>query len=237
MRPRRLAPAVLLVIAALAVVGCNPAAQATAPAPPTAAVTTPEEAMAAVRARSPLFDGLARKDPNAVGQGSWWDAVPDDEGILVSIQVGWGDCQAGCIDRHTWAWEVDTDGRTTFVQEQGSPLPDDVLAGLTGASKAQGVGGRATAGPTCPVQRPNDPACAGRMVEGAHLRVTTAGGKEVATFTTDGSGLFRIALEPGEYTVAASPVEGLMGTPGPSTIEVRQGAETWLDLAYDTGIR
>ena len=67
--------------------------------------------------------------------------------------------------------------------------------------------------------------------------MSDGGGAEVARFTTDGSGLFRIALPPGEYTVEASPVEGLMGTPGPATAEVQAAAETWLDLAYDTGIR
>ena len=75
------------------------------------------------------------------------------------------------------------------------------------------------------------------MVAGATLVVADGGGTEVARFTTDGSGLFRVALQPGEYTVQASPVEGLMGTPGPATAEVQGGAETWLDLDYDTGIR
>ena len=60
---------------------------------------------------------------------------------------------------------------------------------------------------------------------------------EVASFTTDGSGLFRIALPPGDYTLEAGPVEGYMSAPGPAPFTVTGGAETWLDVPYDTGIR
>jgi hypothetical protein len=222
----------LVLVAAACTSGGNGASPS-----PGAGVTTADEAMAAVRARTPLFDGIKRKDPNMIGQGSWWDAQEGANAWTVSIEVGWGDCQSGCIDRHTWSWDVDAKGTLTFGQEQGTPLASQVLSSLQQASKAQGIGGWATAGPTCPVERPNDPACAQHMVGGAVLHVKGGDGKEVATFTTDGSGLFRIALGPGEYTVEAAPVQGLMGTPGPATAEVQAGDETWLDLAYDTGIR
>lgn len=200
-------------------------------------VASPDDAMAAVRARSPLFDGLDRRDPDLVGQGSWWDAEAVDGGWRVTVEVGWGDCEAGCIDRHRWAWTVDTAARTAFEGETGPPLPDPVLAGLEAASRAQGLGGWAVAGPTCPVAQPDDPACGRRMVGNATLVVSNAAGVEVARFTTDGSGLLRVPLAPGEYGVDAQPVEGLLGTPGPATVTVAEGAETWLDLAYDTGIR
>jgi len=205
--------------------------------PSSAGVTNADEAMATVRARSPLFDGIQHKDPNRVGQASWWDAQPAANGWLVTVEVGWGDCQAGCIDRHTWTWTVAGDGSTTFGGEQGTALRDDILAGLQDASTAQGIGGWAAAGPTCPVERPGDPACGPRMVDASTLVVADQGGKEVARFTTDGSGLFRIPLEPGEYTVQAQPVGGLMGTPGPATAEVQAGSEAWVELDYDTGIR
>jgi len=235
-RGRRLAIGLGLAGLTLALGACDPAAIHTTASPSPTGVSNADEAMAAVRARSPLFDGIERRDPNLIGQGSWWDAQSGIDSWLVTVQVGWGDCQAGCIDRHTWTYDV-MGGEATFAMEDGSPLADDVLAGLQGASRSQGIGGWATAGPTCPVERPNDPSCAPRMVSSARLRVQDAAGKDVATFTTDGSGLFRLVLDPGEYTVEASPVGGLMGTPGPATVEVRQGAETWLDVTYDTGIR
>ena len=200
-------------------------------------VASEEAAMAVVRGRSPLFDGIERKNPDLIGQGSWWDAKAVEGGWRVTVEVGWGDCPAGCIDRHTWTWDVSPDGRTAFGGETGTPLADQVLAGLQNASRVQGLGGWAIAGPACPVERPGDPACAARMVEGAALSVKNAAGVEVARFTTDGSGLFRIPLAPGEYGVDAAPVEGLMGTPGPATVTVDEGNEAWLDVAYDTGIR
>jgi len=75
------------------------------------------------------------------------------------------------------------------------------------------------------------------MVGGAALVVRGTGDTEVARFTTDGSGLFRIALPPGDYTLEADPVEGYMRAPGPAPFTVTGGAETWLDVPYDTGIR
>jgi hypothetical protein len=225
--------AIALLIAACGSTGATGPAASTAPSH---GVTNADEAMAAVRARSPLFDGIERKDPNLIGQGSWWDAKAGTDSWLVTVQVGWGDCQAGCIDRHTWTFDVAA-GAAAFASEEGTPLANDVLASLQAASRSQGIGGWAVAGPTCPVERPNDPACAPHMVALATLTVQNAAGTTVATFTTDGSGLFRIVLDPGEYTVQASPVQGLMGTPGPATVEVQAGKETWLDVTYDTGIR
>ena len=237
--PIRIASA-LAVIAVIAIVSgaCSAAKPSDSPAAASHGVTTADDAMAAIRARSPLFDGIKRKDPNLIGQGSWWDARQNPDGsFLVTIEAGAGDCQAGCITRHDWTWTVAADGSMTFGGESGAPVADELLGGLTAASTSQGIGGWAVGGPTCPVQRPNDPACAARMVEGAKLVVKDSSGKEIASFVTDGSGLFRFALDPGEYTVEASPVTGLMGTPGPSTAEVQQGKETWLELTYDTGIR
>ncbi len=229
----------LLLLVALLVAACSGSASTPGPA---TGVDSADTAMAAIRARSPLFDGIEKQDPDLIGQGSWWQAEALDAGSppagwRVTVEVGWGDCPAGCIDRHTWTWDVAQDGATTFIAEGGSVLVEDVLAGLRAASTSTGVGGWATGGPTCPVERPGDPACAPRMVGGAELVVRDAGGVDTTRFTTDGSGLFRIVLPPGDYSVEASPVEGFMGTPGPLPFTVAQDAETWLDVPYDTGIR
>jgi hypothetical protein len=118
------------------------------------------------------------------------------------------------------------------------------LAGLLAAcgpgpspvgSPAGGISGIALAGPTCPVERPGDPACAPRPVAGATILIRDAGA-DVATIVTDAAGRFEVALPPGVYTLLGQPVEGLMGNPAPLEVEVGEG-EVIVELPYDTGIR
>src|SRR4051812_16222708 len=101
-----------------------------------------------------------------------------------------------------------------------------------------GIGGSATAGPTCPVEKvPADPACAPRPVCGAVVVVRDGSGVEVARAMTGADGTFFVALGPGSYVVAPQPVEGLMGVAPEQSIDVAAGARSTIVLAYDTGIR
>ena len=193
--------------------------------------------MDAIRARVPLFDGIDARNPDLIGQGTFWTADATGDGWRVTFETGWGDCPAGCIDRHTWTWDVAADGAITFIAEDGSPLTEDILAAMQASSTRTGVAGRALGGPTCPVERPGDPSCAPRLVGGVELAVQDASGAEVARVTTDGSGYFRLALAPGEYTLEAPAVEGFMSGPAPVPFTVQDGTETWLNLSWDTGIR
>ncbi|HEY3334923.1 MAG TPA: hypothetical protein VGK16_06745 [Candidatus Limnocylindrales bacterium] len=238
-RRRPLAAGLAAVVVLLA--ACVPGAAPTPAASTIPETTTAEAAAAAVAARSPLFDGIGPKDPDAIGASAWWTAVPFDgttppSAWTVTYEVGWGDCQAGCIDRHTWTYLVERDGTVTLQQETGSPLPDDLLAARVASATGPGVGGRVTAGPVCPVETPGDPKCAPRPVAAASLAVRS-GEAVVATFSTDLSGLYRIALPPGEYVLEAAPVQGFMGTPAPAPFTVTGTQLTPLDIAYDTGIR
>ncbi len=95
----------------------------------------------------------------------------------------------------------------------------------------------ALAGPTCPVERPGDPACAPRPVAGATVTVLDRQGIAVATVVLDAAGTAAVALPGGDYTVRAQPAAGLMGTPGPMDVAVVDGAMTPVALDYDTGIR
>jgi hypothetical protein len=104
------------------------------------------------------------------------------------------------------------------------------------ASPAGGISGIALAGPTCPVERPGDPACAPRPVAGATILIRDATGADVATIVTDAAGRFQVALPPGVYTVFGQPVEGLMGNPAPLDVEVAESDVT-IELSYETGIR
>jgi hypothetical protein len=227
--------ALVLVVLALLVGACG--ASEMSPSPGSGRVETAEAAVDAIRARVPLFDGIGPRDPELIGQAATWEAEATDAGWRVTFQVGWGDCQAGCIDRHTWTWDVAADGTVAFVAEDGSPLDDATLAALLAASTATGIAGRATGGPTCPVETPGDPSCAPRPVAGATLEVRNSTADVVATVATDGSGWYRIALTPGSYTLEPGPAEGFMSGPAPQPFTVNEGPETRLDLAYDTGIR
>jgi hypothetical protein len=240
---RRPPALVLLAVAgaALAACGAGPGEVASASQGVTTEVTSGAEAAAAVAARNPLFDGIGPQDPNVIGASAWWTATPTDAATppsawTVVFEVGSGDCQAGCIDRHTWTYLVEQDGTVTFQGETGGPLPDDVLAGLVASATGPGVGGRVTAGPVCPVERPGDASCVPRAVASATLSIRS-GDTIVGALTTDASGLYRFALAPGDYVLEASPVEGLMGTPTPSPFSVAGTQLTLLDVAYDTGIR
>lgn len=246
----RLLACLVLALSVGACAGGAGASVAPSPSPGAATVDTAEAAVAAIRARTPWFDGVRQKDPAAIGQSAWWEVSPDvagsppsdsgapPAGWTVSITIGWGDCQAGCIDRHTWTWKVSRDGTASFGTETGSVLPADQLAGLAAtATGITGVGGRVTASPTCPVERPNDPNCAPRPVADAVLVVRGSGGKEVIRFTTDASGLYRIPLQPGDYTLEPQAVKGVLGTASPTPFTVVAGRQTAVPVNYDTGIR
>ncbi len=53
----------------------------------------------------------------------------------------------------------------------------------------------------------------------------------------DEDGLFELALSPGRYMLIPQPVEGLLGTAAPVTLEIAAGTTTELSVVYDTGIR
>ena len=113
-----------------------------------------------------------------------------------------------------------------------------VAAGCGQSADARHFGSlivKVTAGPTCPVERIGDPACAPRPVKGAQLRLDGAGD---ITLVTDASGTARADRIPvGRYRLVPQSVEGLMGTPVPLHIVMRQGEATRVTVSYDTGIR
>jgi hypothetical protein len=192
------------------------------------APTTAAGAARLALAQEARFAGIGPKDDALIGQASWYQVTATDDGWSVVIRIGWGDCEAGCINEHRWTYAVGRDASVQLTREEGDPLPG-----------ATGVQGRVTAGPTCPVETvPPDPACAERPVTGAVLVFTTASGGEVARATSGADGAFSVELAPGSYTVTAQPVEGLMGTPAPMDVEVVAGQPmTELQVSYDTGIR
>ena len=238
--PRRAAATIVLIAIAAIASACGTSLATSVPT--TRVIQSAADAARTVADAVPLFEGIGPKDPNLIGQAAWYEATPDEAAKppvpwTVTFRVGWGDCPAGCIDEHTWTYEVGVDGSVSFASESGSAVPPAVFETLSAAGTFTGVTGRVTAGPTCPVERPGDPNCAARMVAGAVLVITGSGGAETARVTTDTSGLFAIALPAGSYTLTPQPVGGLMGTAAPTPFTVADGQEAFLEVSYDTGIR
>ncbi len=233
----------LAAVLSLLVAGCTGAVVAPSPSPSTSPqpvpVTTPEQAVARVIAHEPRLTGIMPFDPELIGQASWYKVAPASGvgAFVVTVRIGWGDCEAGCIDEHTWVYAVAPDGTVSVVSETGAPAPDEawpapVITGRTG------IGGKATAGPVCPVERvPPDPGCAPRPMAGAVIVIRDASGAEVARVTTAADGTYFAALAPGRYNVEPQAAKGVLGVPGPAGVTVIDGFTTTVDLGYDTGIR
>jgi hypothetical protein len=78
-------------------------------------------ALAARFARAPF---VRNAEPNAVGgDGNNIAATPRGDGWTLDYSVGYGDCPAGCINRHTWSFAVDAAGRVTYLGSRGDPAP------------------------------------------------------------------------------------------------------------------
>jgi hypothetical protein len=262
---RGVRPALLLVVGGILLSACSGSAGATvsplpggsAPLASTGdgasgaiAIRTADDAGNRVLAQVGRWPGLGPFDANRIGQCCGYRVQQTADGWAVTIEVGWDDCPAGCINRHQWHYGVHPDGTIVDLGETGPAVP----AGLPGAGAVDGSGepsapppslppmsgpgvqGIALAGPTCPVMRPNDPACADRPVAGATIHVVAADGTEVATVTTDGTGRFQVPLDAGAYRLVADPVTGLMGTAKPVDVTVTSGVVE-VQLSYDTGIR
>ena len=139
---RRALPLAALLVAALAACGGvastaaptasarptpTPVAEDPTPTPIIIVVGSPTDAAALVLATNPLFAGAAPRMEDAIGQTKWWVATPLSEGhFRIDVTIGWGDCMAGCIDRHVWSYEVWPDGSLELVSETGPEVPADV---------------------------------------------------------------------------------------------------------------
>jgi hypothetical protein len=128
--------ALLLAVAACTSSGAS--ASATASAAPSvapsaassAAVSSPQDAARAVIGANPIFASLREKDPNLIGQCCWYEVTPGPDGdYQVDVEIGWGDCPSGCIDRHHWTYHVTRDGAVTLTGETGPSMAPDIFPG------------------------------------------------------------------------------------------------------------
>jgi hypothetical protein len=231
--------AILGLILALVAAGCATSSTDATPTPLPVPVTTPEAAVTRVIESEKRLTGIAPRNPDAIGQAAWYEVAPASGvgAFVVTVRLGWGDCPAGCIDEHVWHYAVAPDGAVSLVSETGAAVPVDAWPSPLGAGRT-GVGGVVTAGPVCPVEKnPPDPACAPRPVVGAVLVFRDPAGREVARATTAANGTYFAELQQGSYVVEPQPAEGFLGTSGPQSVTVTDGAAVRLDVSYDTGIR
>jgi hypothetical protein len=233
--------AVALALIAMVSAACAGAASSTfpGPTPRPQGVTTPEQALARVVSAEPRLTGIAPFDTGLIGQSSWY-AVQPASGVgafVVDVRVGWGDCESGCIDEHSWVYAVAPDGTVSMVSEDGPAVPADAWPSPVGAGRT-GISGSAVAGPVCPVETvPPDPDCAPRPVAGAVIVVRDDAGSEIARTTTEADGSFFVELPLGDYLLEPQGVEGLMGTAAPLEVTVAEGIGAQVQIEYDTGIR
>ena len=106
-----------------------------------------------------------------------------------------------------------------------------------GTTQKSGIEGTVTIGPTCPVQRINDPNCDDRPYQGV-IHVMGANKAYVTQFQADAQGNFKIELEPGMYTIdPQTPKEGFLPRASSQDVTVVSEAYTIVNIQYDSGIR
>jgi hypothetical protein len=96
------------------------------------------------------------------------------------------------------------------------------------------VYGYITAGPTCPVERPDRP-CPPRPVT-AHIAAAGASGAAAGATNSDAGGLYRLTLAAGTYTLVVSSGSSFPRCP-PTRVVATAGQLSRNDIECDTGIR
>lgn len=110
------------------------------------------------------------------------------------------------------------------------------LAACTpGASVDSGIQGRVTAGPSCPVSRPDAP-CPDRAYAGTLSILADADRRKITSVTADDLGNYEVLLPPGRYIIRPeSP--GVLPRGAEVSVLVLPHQFTQQDVQYDTGIR
>ena len=97
-------------------------------------IATAEDAHAAVLAAGGPFDEFTYNDGALIGATKYYDVKgePGSDAIWIVVYTyGWNDCEAGCINGHSFVYQVDPlTGAATFDSHQGDVLPADAPAAL-----------------------------------------------------------------------------------------------------------
>ena len=80
-----------------------------------------------MQALTPLFqpiEGVVHAGPGGcMGDGNDIVATMESEAWRLDYSVGFGDCPAGCTERHTWTFRIFADGRVRYDGSSGPPPP------------------------------------------------------------------------------------------------------------------
>ena len=109
-------------------------------------------------------------------------------------------------------------------------------SGQTQPGSGTGIEGVITFGPTQAGPIRAD-ALGSKPLANTTFVVENGKGAEVASFTTDEQGRFRVPLAPGHYTVSKKGKKGGIGHYGPWDVYVRADQMTRVTWECDTGIR
>ncbi len=99
-----------------------------------------------------------------------------------------------------------------------------------------GITGTVSIGPTCPVQRVDDPSCDDKPYQFGEFIITQGiKAEEVMRFTTNDKGQYAVSLPAGNYTIESASQVGI----GQQLFDVtvKAGVVTEFDFTLDTGIR
>jgi hypothetical protein len=157
-------------------------------------------------------------------------------GLALAVLAGCGVTPAGDVAA------LGPGATATSAARDTATRTADPAAGTAGAVGT--IAGDVVAGPTCPVERAEDP-CPPRPVPDRLVTIvrpagtTTQAGIVVGTTKTDASGHFSVTAAPGKYVVQVLAGPGMLGlrqeTPGDVTVTANQVST--VHILLDTGIR
>ena len=97
-------------------------------------IDTPAEAHEAILATGAPFGDFAFLNGGLIGASQYYEVKGEPGSAaswIVTYTYGWGDCQAGCISRHTFIYQVDpVTGDALFDRQEGDALPADAPEAL-----------------------------------------------------------------------------------------------------------
>ena len=175
------------------------------------------------------------------GSGSLSGATGGGSAGVGSGTAGSGTAGSGTASSGTvGAGTIGTGSSSPASSHSATPTPPSPTA--TGTASAppitppsgQGAYGYVTAGPTCPVERPDQP-CPPQPVS-ARIDARTSSDVTVASTHSDSYGRYVLDLSPGSYALVIGFSSGWPLCPD-TPITVQPGSATRADISCDTGIR